>query len=102
MDFTGPPPPSPPPPTAPTSGDPEELSDPRLDRDFSRLDRVFSRLRDESLGQPMEEEGEEEDWDIIRKPLKTAQDVLEYWDHRLEKVEQLFILFVVVLADCFG
>jgi hypothetical protein len=78
MDFTGPPPPSPPPP-APSSGGPEELTD-------QRLDRVFSRLSDESLGQPMEEEEEEEDWDIIRKPLKTVQDVLEYWDHRLEKV----------------
>ena len=36
---------------------------------------------------PMEEEDEDDDvWDMIRKPLKTVQDVLDYWDHRLEKV----------------
>ena len=41
----------------------------------------------------MEEEDfddeEEVDWDMIRKPLKTVQDVLQYWDHRLLKVTVL-------------
>ena len=84
MDFSGLPPASP-----PTPGS------------SSEVESVFSRLSDESPTVQMEEE--DEDWDIIRKPLKTVEDVLDYWDHRLEKVEQfsfnlfkmLFVTFVL-------
>jgi hypothetical protein len=36
----------------------------------------------------LDEEGSE-DWNMVRKPLKTVQEVLDYWDHRLEKVRSI-------------
>ncbi len=43
---------------------------------------------------PMEEEDEDDEvWDMGRKPLKTVQDILDYWDHRLEKVNFIFKRF---------
>ena len=47
----------------------------------------FRLTEEASLSVPMEEEEEDDEvWDMIRKPLKNVQDVLDYWDHRLEKV----------------
>jgi len=44
---------------------------------------------------PMEEEDEDDEvWDMGRKPLKTVQDILDYWDHRLEKVSVDSILYL--------
>jgi hypothetical protein len=56
---------------------------------------LFFRLTEEaSMSVPMEEEDEDDEvWDMGRKPLKTVQDILDYWDHRLEKVNFIFKRF---------
>lgn len=50
---------------------------------FVKLDQVFSRLRAEALGVPMEEEDEDDeddgDWDIIRLGVVYKWRHMKYW-----------------------